>query len=186
MNPTRLAIGWTAVVLAAAALSAQKVPPPDQAPAVTDTFLDKAVEWNSAQEQLARLGTAKAKSVRVREFSEMLTKDHAEWLQKSLQLRAEQRRGLPDTPVPTGEYPPITADHRGLLSRLNQLAEEFDKTYLDAVVAEHRVALELFESQAASVPLTPLDTQIIATVAEALPRLKTHLQQAQIILRTLK
>ena len=95
----------------------------------------QAVQINVAEIEAGKMAAKKAQSPRVKEFANMMVKDHTEALAK---LR----------PLPGGESSGVKPDgkHQQAGERLAKLSgAEFDREYMDAMVNGHRDALMFFE-----------------------------------------
>jgi len=95
----------------------------------------QAVQINVAEIEAGKMAAKKAQNPRVKEFANMMLKDHTEALAK---LR----------PLPGGETSGVKPDakHQEAAERLAKLSgAEFDREYMDAMVNGHREALMFFE-----------------------------------------
>ena len=110
----------------------------DRAPASANRNADpvmQAVQINVAEIEAGKMAAKKAQNPRVKEFANMMVKDHTEALAK---LR----------PLPGGASPGVKPDgtHQQAAKRLAKLSgTEFDREYMDAMVNGHREALMFFE-----------------------------------------
>jgi predicted outer membrane protein len=95
----------------------------------------QAVQINLAEIEAGKIAAKKAQNPRVKEFADMIVKDHTQALAK---LR----------PLPGGELSGVKPDgkHQQAAERLGKLSgAEFDREYMDAMVHGHREALMFFE-----------------------------------------
>lgn len=130
-------------------------------------FLEEAVRGNLAEITLGRLAQQRASNSQVREFAERMMNDHRRANDQVLQLA--DRRGLMLSNDMTTEQKAI----RDRLRRLNGAA--FDRAYTQAMVREHRKAVDLFSREARS----GSDPEVMALAARMLPQLRTHLEHAE-------
>jgi putative membrane protein len=108
--------------------------PPDSANRNSDPVM-QAVQINVAEIEAGKMAAKKAQNPRVKEFANMMVKDHTEALAK---LR----------PLPGGAASGVKPDgnHQQTAERLAKLSgTEFDREYMDAMVSGHREALMFFE-----------------------------------------
>ena len=131
------------------------------------TFLQNAIKGNQAEITLGKMVTAKTKDPSVKQFAQMMVKDHTVALSQLQQLAQEKNvivpEGLPD-------------DAQQLQSKLqSDTGKQFDKDYMDGMVQDHQKDVQDFKdaSQNAKDP----DVKKIAT--KLTPTLERHLQKAQ-------
>ena len=218
-----------------------------------DSFLSKAIEINAAEVQLGQLAATKAQNQRVKDYANMMVKEHSAALEKLQRAHhgtstvtgqssagtRETSRGQGGTttgqPGATTRQPetntgqtgtttglggagtreanrgqsgtttgqpgtvtaqrettttgspgnvPLSAEHEKLRTRLSGLSgAQFDREYIDAMVAGHREAVGLFEKQTGAAKSTDADTTKLAQ--ELLPTIKRHLEQAEQIQKSL-
>jgi putative membrane protein len=163
MRPTANLVSGVAVFATIAALcaSAQQ---PDQT-----NFLADAIRGNVAEAKLGQLAAERAESQQVREYGEMLRKDHTKSLEKASSLASE-------TGVPAASE--LSAQQQKQFEALQKLSgEEFDTTFLSQMVRDHQSNIAKFSAQAQS----GSDPQVMAYAKETLPTLQAHLQHAQSI-----
>ena len=151
----------------------------------------KLAEANYAEIELGKLAEGKAQNPRVKEFADMMVKDHTEGLDK---VRAA------DSSVPTNMK--MNAKHQMTYDRLSKLSgAEFDREYIKAMTIDHQEDvryLEQLSGQGKSGAKTgtsgmhrqkPTDmasnTDVANVAQELLPTIKHHLQMAQEIQKEL-
>ena len=117
-------------------------------------FLSKAMEMNSAEVRFAELATTKAQSPRVKEYAQMLVRDHKEALEKLRDLREARMatstpQGQPQQNRPAKDADvQLTTQHQQTLDRLSGLSgAEFDREFINLMVRNHRDAIRMFETQ---------------------------------------
>jgi putative membrane protein len=131
------------------------------------TFLQDAIKGNQAEITLGKMVTAKTKDPSVKQFAQMMVKDHTVALSQLQQLAQEK-----NVTVPEG----FPDDAQQLQSKLqSDTGKQFDKDYMDGMVQDHQKDVQDFKvaSQNAKDP----DVKKIAT--KLTPTLERHLQKAQ-------
>lgn len=155
----------------------------DQQGTTTDRFLSKAIEMNQAEIDLGRMAQSKAQDPKVKQYADMMVQDHTQALEK---LR--NAAGGSEAPVQ------LSKQHQQTSDKLSQLSgAQFDKAYMDAMVRDHRLAVQTFQSEAGTGTSGNTSRQKPDTnsannaqiARELLPILQTHLSQAEQIDRSL-
>ena len=132
-------------------------------------FLADAIRGNVAEVKLGQLAAERGESQQVREYGDMLKKDHTKSLERASSLANE-------IGVPAASE--LTAQQRKQFESLQKLSgEEFDTTFLSQMVSEHQTTIAKFSAQAQS----GSDPEVMAFAQETLPTLQAHLQHAQSI-----
>jgi putative membrane protein len=153
-----LAFGATCSALSATAQQADQT-----------NFLADAIRGNVAEVKLGQLAAERAQSQHVREYGDMLRKDHTKALEKASSLANEI--GVPASSE-------LTAQQQKQFESLQKLSgEEFDTTFLSQMVLEHQSNIAKFSAQAQS----GSDPEVMAFAKESIPTLQAHLQHAQSI-----
>src|SRR5262249_48953408 len=102
--------------------------------AATASPVAKAVEMNAAEVEAGKMASMKAENARVKEFAEMIVKDHTADL--------TQLRALPGAP---SDMKP-NAKHQQTADRLSKLSgAAFDREYMRMMVSDHQEALKFLE-----------------------------------------
>jgi putative membrane protein len=151
----------------------------------------KLAEANLAEIEMGKLAAGKATNPRVKEFADLMVKDHTEGLNK---VRAA------DSSIPADLK--MNAKHQQTYDRLSKLSGAgFDREYMKAMVVDHQMDvrfLEQLSSQGRTGAKTGAGTQRqkpgamtstadVSNVAqELLPTIKHHLQMAQEIEKDLQ
>ena len=132
--------------------------------------VDRAIEVNVVEVDLGKLASGKAANSRVKDFAEMMVKDHTGALTK---LRA---LGAGSSDVKPNAKQQQTAD---MLSKLS--GADFDREYMKRMVSDHQEALRIFEQQSGhEQPANATAGTSLSSVAqELLPTVRQHLQLAQ-------
>ncbi len=120
-------------------------------------FLSKAMEMNTAEVRLAEMAVNKAQNPRVKDYAQMLIRDHNEALDKIRELRdarlADSVSGKTDTSVndrnlKNAAEVQLTPEHQRVSDRLSALSgTDFDRQFIDTMVRDHREAIRVFEAQ---------------------------------------
>ena len=127
-------------------------------------FLSKAMEINKAEMQLAEMAMNKSQNARVKDFADMIVRDHKEAMDKLRALHEARMAG--QTGSTTGSSPsgatnrttrnaiqggtdvPLTPEHKRVADRLASLSgANFDREFINEMVRGHREAIQLFEAQ---------------------------------------
>jgi len=146
----------------------------------------QAIEMNVAEVELGNIAAQRAHDSRVKEFADMIVKDHTQALAK---LRPLQGGSAGDVKANT--------KHKQTADRLSKLSgDEFDREYMNAMVAGHRDAVTFLEHQAGqsgknagsgSAPsANPGGQDLSKVAAELLPTTRRHLQMAEQIQKGLQ
>ena len=127
--------------------------------------LDQAMEIKAAEMKFSRIAENRAHLDRVRDFARMLAADQA-------QVSIEGGRQKPSGDITA--IVPLNKDHEKKVDQLSRLSgEEFDRTFIDAIIKEHKQAIRLLEN------LT--DPDAMKQAQAMLPDLYKHLQEAEAI-----
>ena len=130
-------------------------------------FVNNAAKGNRAEVQLGKLVAAKTKDASVKQFAQMMVKDHTNALNKLQQVAQSKNITLPDG---------IPDDAQALQSKLSRdTGKQLDKDYMDGMVQDHEKDVQEFQ-QATN---TLKDPDIKNWAATTLPTLQKHLDKAQ-------
>src|SRR5215475_14970559 len=150
-----------------------------------ESFLSKAIEMNQAELELSRMAQGKAENPGVKEYADMMVRDHTEALEK---LRSAAN-------VSEGQVP-LTEEHQQIYDKLARMTgAEFDNEYMSAMVRDHREAVQTFQHEAENAdrgatsrrqkPGTEAGTSDAAIAREMLPTLQKHLSGAEQLTKAL-
>ena len=135
---------------------------------VTDTaFIMKAAEINMEEIKLGKLAQQMSSMGHVKDLGKMMVIEHTEATTKLAALAKIKMVSLP-----TVESGKITAAYKMLAAKKGK---SFDKAYSDMMVNGHKEAIALFEK----VNRDTKDNDIKAMTGEMIPKLKTHLEHAE-------
>jgi putative membrane protein len=129
-------------------------------------FIKEAVQGNLAEVRLGELAAQRAEDAQVRKFGETLRADHQAALQRTLNLAKSLKVEPPTEP---------STEARGFYEGLAQLSgSQFDATFVSHMITAHEAEIAKYSRNASSD-----NDAVAAMVAEALPKLKSHLTTAQ-------
>ncbi len=130
-------------------------------------FPQKAYSGGMMEVQLGKIAQQKASSYKVKEFGERMINDHSKANKELKDIAQKNNISLPDS---------MLDENKDTYDNLSQYSgSEFDKHYMDKMVADHKATIKLFEnaSQNAKNP------EIQQWAKDTLPTLKQHLQLAE-------
>ena len=144
---------------------------------------EHAAMAGNAEVELGQLASQRAQSAQVREFAQMMVRDHSK---SGSELK--QTLSAHNVAAPTG----LDAEHRQLKERLSTLnGADFDREYMKAMVEGHKEVKSLLEGQTSDTydPRGPkptgtsgtssLGTAVKHWASASLPRVNEHLQKAE-------
>ena len=129
-------------------------------------FVTKAAQGNSAEVELGKIVAAKSKDPNVKQFAQMMVKDHTAALNELQELAQTKNLNFNDD---------LPDDAKALQARLsNDTRKQLDKDYMDSMVEDHQKDVQEFtdESQKAN------DPDVKQWASKTLPILQDHLQKA--------
>lgn len=126
-------------------------------------FVAQAAYGSLAEITLGRTAERQAGSAEVREFGRMMVADHARMTQELVDLATDKGMAPPTAPDPGRQ---AVAEMLGELS-----GPAFDRQYVPQQIAEHEVALTLFQREAQS----GQDPDVRAFAARHAPTVEQHL-----------
>ena len=137
-------------------------------PAAADRgFYAKAAAGGMAEVETGQLAQAKGNSPAVREFGEMMVRDHTKANDKLKQIAGRQNIELPTEP---------DAQHKAKKQQLEAASgAAFDSAYMQAQVADHEATELLLKQEIES----GTDAEAKAWAREALPTVTAHLTRAR-------
>lgn len=131
------------------------------------SFLERAAQDNVAEMELAEMAQERAASEDVKYYAKLLQSSHEVANERLRNIAEQQNVELPDEP---NEQQKQTAEK---LSNLE--GEQFDRQYLQAMIEDHKKAIELFKQQAQS----GQSPEVQQYAKQTLPALQAHLEMAQ-------
>ena len=138
-------------------------------------FIQDQLEDGHAEITLGRLAAERATHPQVKEFAQMMVRDHQMAGEELRQMATQHNLRL----EPVAEN--LDGDHKDLQEELMELSgRDFDKKYMDTMVKEHEEAVDEVEKKAES-----NDSAARAWATKTLPKLRQHLEQAKQIQQAL-
>ncbi|HKQ31370.1 MAG TPA: DUF4142 domain-containing protein [Burkholderiales bacterium] len=130
-------------------------------------FAADAAIAGMAEIELANLAQKKAKTESVRQFAEHLLTDHQQANEKLKALASQKNIALPKD---------LDAKHKVERDKLAALdGPEFEKAYIEAMIKDHRKAVNDFQTAAKRTQ----DEDLKTFASETEPKLREHLEHAQ-------
>ena len=130
-------------------------------------FVQKAAMGGMAEVELGKLAKQTATSDQVKNFGEHMVQDHSK---ANDELKAIASAKGVQVPAELGEK------HKAAMQKLQKLSGgEFDREYMNQMVADHRQTVADFKKQAES----GNDADLKSFAASTLPQLQEHLKMAQ-------
>jgi putative membrane protein len=132
-------------------------------------FSVEAANGNMIEIQLAALAKEKAVNPRVKNFAAMMLKDHLEMNNELQRIATVKNITLPQA---------LSDNARKEIERLNKKEKgDFDRMYMNMMVADHRKDIDKFEKMAKNCK----DTALKDFITETLPLLRKHNDSARVI-----
>jgi len=137
-------------------------------------FIISAADGGMLEVELGRLAQTNAASQGVKDFGNLMIRDHSKGGDEIKSLVSSKRVVLPAA---------LSNDHQKKVEELQKKkGAEFDKSYIDFMVGDHREDIRAFEKAAKDAK----DPDIKAFANNHLPMLHQHLDSAEKLLRKLK
>jgi putative membrane protein len=130
-------------------------------------FAVAAANGGMAEVEFSKLAATNATAASVKEFASMMVKDHTAVNDELKSAAASKNITLPAA---------LSEDKQEKLTKLSEKkGADFDKDYMDAMISDHKDAIDLFEKEANN----GKDADLKAWAAGKLPALRSHLELAQ-------
>lgn len=127
-------------------------------------FMTKAALGGMAEVELGKLAATRAQSAQIKQFAQKMVTDHTKANDELKALAGEKNFSMPVR---------LDAKHQDVLDKLNNLSgAQFDKVYVEAMVADHEESVANFKSEAEG----GKDADAKAWAAKMLPDLQMHLE----------
>ncbi len=127
-------------------------------------FMTKAALGGMAEVELGKLAATKAQSAEVKQFAQKMVTDHTKANDELKALAGEKNFSMPVR---------LDTKHQAVLDKLSGLSgAEFDKAYVEAMVADHAETVATFKSEADG----GKDADAKAWAGKMLPNLQMHLE----------
>ena len=139
----------------------------------THNFMNEAAMGGMAEVEFGKLAQEKATNARVKNFGEMMVRDHT-GVNNDLKSIAQQKNV--NLPADLGKH----KDHYDDLSK--KKGSDFDKAYMKMMVEDHKDDIDAFEKVAEN----GTDPDVKTFASQKLPTLRMHLDSAKAIQKSLK
>jgi putative membrane protein len=130
-------------------------------------FVTKAAQGNSAEVELGKIVAAKSKDPSVKQFAQMMVKDHTTALNELQELAQTKNLNFNDD---------LPDDAKSLQQKLsNDSGKQLDKDYMDGMVEDHQKDVQEFTDKSQNAK----DPDVKQWASKTLPTLQKHLEKAQ-------
>ena len=130
-------------------------------------FVTKAAQGNSAEVELGKVVAAKSKDPNVKQFAQMMVKDHTAALNELQELAQSKNLNFSDD---------VPDDAKALQAKLaSDTGKQLDKDYMDSMVEDHQKDVQEFKDQSQNAK----DADVKQWASKTLPTLQKHLDKAQ-------
>ena len=158
----------------AARIDSPSVSQPIRADEESASFMVKAADAGMAEVQMGQMAQSKAVDAKVKNFADMMVRDHSAANDQVKMLAGQRNVTLPDS---------VSDQHKKMANDLSKkTGKAFDKAYMDDMVKGHESVADLFEKSADKVN----DTDVKTFINNTLPKIKMHLDSARAIRKSLK
>ena len=136
-------------------------------------FIRGGIEGGLTEIKAAKIAKEQSSNPRIIQFADMMIADH---IRLATELKKIERDKMID------DRDSINAEHQKMLSDLSEkTGDEFDKAYIQMMIADHESAIGLFTDAGHNTSNT-----IQKAAEKALPKLRMHLDSAKAINSSLK
>jgi putative membrane protein len=130
-------------------------------------FVKEAAQGGLAEVMLGQMAAMKTEEDAVKQFGQMMVKDHTKANKQLKEITTEKGVRLPAEVAP---------EHKALAARLEKLSgAEFDRAYMKEMIEDHEKDVKEFQKEADS----GRDADIKKWAAKTLPTLQMHLKMAK-------
>jgi putative membrane protein len=130
-------------------------------------FVTNAAQGNSAEVELGKIVVAKSKNPSVKQFAQMMVKDHTTALNELQELAQTKNLNFNDD---------LPDDAKALQAKLSSdTGKQLDKDYMDGMVEDHQKDVQDFTDQSEKAK----DPEVKQWAGKTLPTLQKHLEKAQ-------
>jgi putative membrane protein len=159
-------VGLTACSRGSGVQAAREDRPPNATPAEQD-FMMKATLSHLSEMDMATLAMQKSQNSDVKDFANMIQSDHSNAIEDLTDLMKDKNVSQPSK---------LTPEAKGDLEKMTGLSgAEFDREFVNMMVADHQKMVEMFEDQAAIAQ----NPDVKKYAEDLLPKLQMHLEKAQ-------
>jgi putative membrane protein len=134
-------------------------------------FVEKAGAGGLAGVEMGEVGVQKATSGQVKAFAKRVVTDHTSANEQLVSVTKGKGLEIPSS---------RSAMHKATMDKFRaaDAGKKFDRDYMEHMIKDHQVDIELFETAADDIKL---DSELRAYAKNNLPTLRDHLKQAQTI-----
>jgi putative membrane protein len=130
-------------------------------------FVTKVAQGNSAEVELGKIVAAKSKNPSVKQFAQMMVKDHTTALNELQELAQSKNLNFSDD---------LPDDAKALQAKLtSDTGKQLDKDYMDGMVEDHQKDVQEFMDKSQNAK----DPDVKQWAGKTLPTLQKHLEKAQ-------
>lgn len=130
-------------------------------------FVTKAAQGNSAEVELGKIVAGKTKNPAVKQFAQMMVKDHTAALDELQELAQSKNLNFDDD---------LPGDAKALQTKLSgEGGKQLDKDYMDGMLEDHQKDVQEFTDQSQK----STDQDLKQWAIKTLPILQKHLEKAQ-------
>ena len=147
-------------------------------------FVENAASSGMTEAKLGELAQQKAQSAEVKQFAEMMVRDHTKGGEALKQIARQHSIPVPSQP---------DDEHGELINRLSQQSgAEFDREYMDAMVQSHEDMIDLLQTRASEDRFgdnkgtvrpegsdNPVEAALNQFASNTLPTARRHLEEAR-------
>jgi putative membrane protein len=132
-------------------------------------FVEDAAKGNRAEVELGKMVESKAKDPAVKQFAQMMVKDHTDALNQLQKLAQSKNITLPDG---------VPSDAQDLQQKLStEQGKQFEKDYMSGMVEDHQKDVQEFQDASQNLK----DSDLKQWAGTMLPKLQQHLAKAQAV-----
>jgi putative membrane protein len=143
-------------------------PSSTMASAETDQkFVEDAIKGNRAEVTLGKMVASKAQDSSVKQFAQLMVKDHTAALNELQQLAKKKNIDVPQ------DLPDDAQQLQGKLQ--SDSGKQLDKDYMDGMVQDHQKDVQEFQDAAQNAK----DPEVKQLASKLLPKLQEHLDKAK-------
>jgi len=130
-------------------------------------FVAKAIRDGMAEVEMGKMAQQKGSSDQVKQFGSRMVDDHSKANDELKRIASSKGITLPTD---------LDAKHKAKMDKMQKLSgAQFDRAYMDDMVADHKQDVAEFKKQASS----GKDSDLKAFASKTLPTLEDHLKMAQ-------
>jgi putative membrane protein len=133
----------------------------------TANFVTNAAKGGLMEVNSGKLATQKGKSAEVKKFGAQMVADHSKANDELTAIVNAKKWNIPNNRLPTAIAPDAMLN--------SSTGADFDRSYVNMMVKDHKKTVLLFERAASSLP----DPQLKAFAAKTLPVLRHHYMEIQ-------